>query len=145
MTEKKIVCSNRRAKYDYHIDDAYEAGMQLLGPEVKALRNNQISLAESWVKVNNQEAFLVGAHITCKAGGFEPVDPIRTRKLLLKKPQLRKLTEATTAGKTIIPLKVYFNERGLAKLEIAIVTGKKKFDKRQALKLKEFHRDKHDY
>jgi len=140
-----VVCSNRRAGYDYTLFEHFEAGLVLLGPEVKAIRDRQISIAESWVKLQNNEAFLIGANITCKAGGWAPVDPIRNRKLLLKKKQLYKLADASADSKTIIPVKIYFNERGLAKLEIAIAAGKKKYDKRQAIKQREFQREKRSY
>lgn len=139
-----VVCSNRKAGYDYIFLEKFEAGLALVGPEVKAIRAHQISINESWIKIQDGEAFLIGAHVTCKAGGWAPVDPIRPRKLLLKKKQLQKLAEATS-GQTIIPLKVYFNERGIAKLEIAISVGKKKYDKRQAMKQKEFQREKRKY
>jgi len=140
-----VVCSNRKAGYNYTILETFEAGIILLGPEVKAIRNHQISINESWVKIQAEEAYLIGAHVTCKAGGWGTIDPIRTRKLLLKKKQLRKLADATTSGKTIIPLKVYFNERGIAKLAIAIGVGKKKYDKRQAIKQRDFQHEKRMY
>jgi SsrA-binding protein len=140
-----VVCSNRKATYDYTIFERFEAGLVLLGPEVKAIRAHQISIAEGWVKLQNGEAFLVGSNIMCKEGGWAPVDPIRIRKLLLKKKQLQKLADAATSGNTIIPLKIYFNERGIAKLEIGIATGKKKYDKRQSIKQREFQREKRDY
>jgi len=140
-----VVCSNRKAGYDYTFLEKFEAGLVLVGPEVKAIRDHQISINESWVKIQGGEAFLIGAHITCKAGGWETIDPIRPKKLLLKKKQLQKLAEAGTLSQTIIPLKVYFNERGLAKLEIAISVGKKKYDKRQAIKQKDFQREKRMY
>lgn len=140
-----VVCSNRKAGYNYTFLDKFEAGLVLVGPEVKAIRAHQISINESWIKIQAGEAFLVGAHVTCKAGGWAPVDPIRLKKLLLKKRQLQKLAEAATSGHTIIPLKVYFNERGIAKLEIAISVGKKKYDKRQAIKQKDFQREKRMY
>jgi len=140
-----LVCSNRKAGYNYTIFERFEAGLVLLGPEVKAIRAHQISIAEGWIKLQNEEAYLVGVNITCKAGGWGSVEPLRVRKLLLKKRQLQKLAEALTSGKTIVPLKLYFNERGIAKLEIAIAAGKKKYDKRQSIKQREFQREKQSY
>jgi SsrA-binding protein len=139
------ICSNRRARYDYTILEQFEAGLVLLGPEVKAIRAHQISIAEGWVRLQNGEAHLIDVNITCKAGGWAPIDPLRVRKLLLKKKQLQKLADASISGRAIIPLRVYFNERGIAKLEIAIAAGKKKYDKRESLKRKEFQREKQKY
>ncbi|RJR08381.1 SsrA-binding protein SmpB [Candidatus Parcubacteria bacterium] len=138
---RKIICSNRRARHDFFLEETYEAGIALLGPEVKAIRNHKISLGEGWVKIQNGEAFLIGCHVACKAGGWEQVDPLRVRKLLLKKSQLKKLEDSLNIGRIIIPISVYCSDRNLIKLEIAVAVGKKKYDKRQVQKLREFKRE----
>jgi SsrA-binding protein len=130
----KIITVNRKARYDYHIMDRWEAGLKLLGPEVKALRAGNVSIAEAWIKILQNRAVLVGSNITAtNVSKWQEYDPNRDRILLLHKKELKKLNSATQGGLTIIPLKLYFNPRGLAKLEIATAKGKKKYDKRKKI------------
>jgi len=129
-----IIARNRRARYDYHIEDTWEAGIKLRGVEVKALRAGNISLSESWVRISGNVALLVKCSISpSKVHPWDDYDPHRDRTLLLKKPQLRKISAALKRGLTLIPLKIYFNKRGLAKVEIATAKGKKQHDKRKAI------------
>lgn len=129
-----IIARNRRARYDYHIEDTWEAGIKLKGMEVKALRAGNISLSESWIRISGNIALLVKCSISPpKVHPWENYDPHRDRILLLKKSQLRKIGSALRRGLTLIPLKIYFNNRGLAKVEIATAKGKKLHDKRKAI------------
>ncbi len=128
----KVVATNRKARHDYFIMDVFEAGMVLKGSEIKSIRARQISVKEAYVRVDdNLEAWLVNAHIA----HYNPAsrlnhEPTRTRKLLLKRKEISKLWEAVRQkGATIIPLRVYLKD-GRAKVEIAVVKGKKKYDKR---------------
>jgi len=128
-----IVARNRRARYDYHVIDTWEAGIKLRGIEVKAIRAGNISLGESWIRISGNKVILVGCSITPpRVQVWDKYEPTRDRILLLKKTQIRKLQIATQRGLTIIPLKIYFNGKGLAKLEIATAKGKKLYDKRKA-------------
>lgn len=140
----RIVCENRKARHDYNIEHSLEAGICLRGTEVKSLRTNKVMIAESYVAEQDGELYLINAHIPeyVEANRFNH-SAKRPRKLLLHKRELRKLIGAiTTKGKTIIPLKLYFNNNNIAKVEIAVGTGKKKYDKRQALKEKDLNREK---
>lgn len=127
-----IIAQNKRARYDYHIEDTWEAGIKLRGLEVKALRAGNISLSESWVRISGNKALLVKCSISpSKVNLWDKYDPHRDRVLLLKKAQIRKITGALKRGLTLVPLKIYFNEKGIAKLEIATAKGKKIHDKRK--------------
>ncbi|MCD6261579.1 MAG: SsrA-binding protein SmpB [Deltaproteobacteria bacterium] len=139
---KKIVCSNKKAKYDYFLDDFYEAGMVLLGPEVKSLRLGQANLTDSYAKIKKGEVFLYNMHIKPYVNARHiNLDPVRPRKLLLNKREIKRLIGKTEGkGYTLIPTKVYFLN-GWAKVEIALARGKRKYDKRQALKEKEMKKD----
>ncbi len=141
-TENRIVCQNRKASHDYFIDEVMEAGIVLLGPEVKSLREGRGSLVESYAKITNGEVFLHKMHITPYLHAHNvPLDPIRTKKLLLNKRQIRRLIGKTEEkGYTLIPTKVYFS-RGKAKVELALAKGKRKYDKRKALKEKELKKE----
>ena len=133
---KKIISSNRKAKKNYEIFDSYEAGVSLRGDEVKSLRNQNCSIEESFVRIENQEAILYNMHIPefLKSSYFKS-NPRRPRKLLLHKKEISRLIGLTTQkGYTIIPLKVYSNERRLVKIEIALAKGRRLFDKRQKIK-----------
>ena len=136
------VARNRKAYYDYEIMDKFEAGIVLNGPEIKSIRNSNLSIAESRVIINKGEAWLIGCHVSeykfdSSAGTY---DPIRDRKLLLHKKQIDKLGGARTQkGLTIIPLSVYL-KRNLIKIEIALAKGKKKYDKRASIKEKDSDR-----
>ncbi len=138
----KLVCQNKKARYDYFIDEVLEAGLVLLGPEVKSLREGRASLVDSYARVKKGEVFLYHMHITPYPYAHHVrLDPVRTRKLLLNKREIRRLIGKTVEkGYTLIPTKVYFT-KGRAKIEIALAKGKRKYDKRQALKEKELKRD----
>lgn len=128
----KLVAQNRRARFDYHLDDRYEAGLQLVGTEVKSLRDGKASLAEAWVKIDEHgEAWLMQAHIPEYAfGNRNNHDPTRERKLLLHTRELDRLAHAVSAkGVTLVPTRLYFRQ-GRAKLEFAVGRGKNVADKR---------------
>ena len=136
----KIAADNRRARFDYEIGDIYEAGVALTGTEVKSLRTGKASIAESYVSVDRTgEVFLINANIPeyLQANRFNH-EPRRPRKLLLKLREIARMAQAVEReGMTIVPLKVYFNDRGRAKIEIAIARGKKKEDKRADIRARE--------
>lgn len=136
-----IVASNKRANFDYFLYDKYEAGIVLVGSEVKSVRDGGISINESFVHIENGEIFLKNAYIKPydKASSFLP-DSKRNRKLLLAKSQINKLTKQKQTGLTIVPTKVYF-KHGFVKVEIALAKGKKMFDKRQTLADKQTKRE----
>ncbi len=135
---------NRKARHDYHILETFEAGMILMGPEVKSIRLGQASLAEAHCIVRNGKVLLIGCHINAykPATMNNPGDPTRTRELLLHKAEVRKLTgKLHEKGLTLIPLKLFFNACGYAKLELGLARGKKLYDKRQAMKERDVKRD----
>jgi SsrA-binding protein len=138
----KLVCQNKKARYDYFIDEVLEAGLVLLGPEVKSLREGRASLVDSYARVKKGEVFLYHMHITPYPYAHHVrLDPVRTRKLLLNKREIKRLIGKTEEkGFTLIPTKVYF-AKGRAKIEIALAKGKRKYDKRRALKEKELRKD----
>ena len=136
------LASNRRARHDYHILETFEAGLRLTGTEVKAARLGKVQLKDSFVEVRNNEAWLVNAHISPYShGNRENHPPERDRKLLLQRRQIERLFGRTQLkGLTVVPLSVYL-KGNLIKLEIALVQGKKQFDKRQATKERELDRE----
>ncbi|MGD9160110.1 MAG: SsrA-binding protein SmpB [Desulfobacteraceae bacterium] len=138
----KIVCQNKKASHDYFIDETLEAGMVLLGPEVKSLRDGRANLVDGYARVQNGEVFLHNMHITAYPYAHHlNLDPKRTRKLLLNKKEIKRLIGKTKEkGYALIPLKVYF-KGSRAKIEIGLAKGKKKYDKRQSLKEKEQKRE----
>jgi len=138
----KIVCQNKKVRHDYFIDDVLEAGIVLMGPEVKSLRDGRASLVDSYAKVKEGEVFLHKMHITPYPFAHHvELEPMRVRKLLLNKREIKRLIGKTEEkGYTLVPTKVYFT-RGRAKVEIALAKGKRKYDKRRALKEKELKRD----
>ena len=138
----KVVCQNKKASHDYFIDEVLEAGMILLGPEVKSLRDGRANLVDGYAKVRNGEVFLYNMHITpYPYAHYLNLDPKRTRKLLLNKREIRRLIGKTKEkGYALIPLKVYF-KGSRAKVEIGLAKGKKLYDKRQSLKEKELKRE----
>ena len=141
---RKLVAENRRARFDYLIEETMEAGIQLLGTEVKALRAGRANIAESYAAPEKGELWLVNAHIPeyAPAAQFNH-EPRRRRKLLVKSRELKKLVGAVERdGRTIAPLKLYFNEKGRAKLQIALAKGKQLHDKRQAEKARDWGREK---
>ena len=143
MTEgEKDVATNRKAFHDYHILDRYEAGIALTGPEVKSLREGRANLRDSYASVREGELYLLHCHISPYShGNRENPDPTRSRKLLLHKAEINKLVGKTVEkGLTLVPLRVYF-KGGRAKVEIALVKGKKLYDKRETEKRKESDRE----
>jgi SsrA-binding protein len=138
-----VIAENRRARYDYFIEDTLETGIVLVGSEVKSLRDHQASLAEAYCMIKNGEAFVVGMHIVpYKQATIDVPEPARRRKLLLHRQELRKLFGKTQRrGYTLVPLKLYFNENGIAKLLIGICRGKKTIDKRDTLKRRAMDRE----
>jgi len=141
----KIVCQNRKAKYDYFISETLETGIVLLGPEVKSLREGRANLVDSYGRIKNGEVFLYNMHITPYPYTHHlELNPVRPRKLLLNKREIKRLIGKTEEkGYTLIPTKVYFT-KGLAKVELALAKGKRKYDKRRALKEKELKREVED-
>jgi len=140
----KVVAENRKARFNYYIEDTFEAGIQLVGTEVKSLRGGKSSIAESYAEVKGGELFLVNAYIPeyLQANQFNH-ETKRPRRLLLHKKQINRLMGAIERqGMTVVPLKVYFNERGRAKVEIALAKGKQLHDKRQSEKEKDWNREK---
>ncbi|ASR52873.1 MULTISPECIES: SsrA-binding protein SmpB [Blastomonas] len=141
--KQKIVAENRRARYDYAIDTVYEAGIALTGTEVKALRSGQGSIAESYAEVKDEQIWLINSNIPeYSHGNRENHEPKRPRKLLLHSREISKLHGAVNRqGMTLVPLSVFFNGRGRAKVELALAKGKKAPDKRAATKEREWKRD----
>jgi len=140
----KTIAENRRARFDYFIDDVVEAGIMLTGTEVKSLRNGRANIAESYAAVEGDEIVLINADIPPYSGGNRfNHEPRRHRKLLLHRKQIGKLIGAVQReGRTIIPLKLYWNEKGIAKLEIGLAKGKKLHDKRETSPERDRQRDK---
>jgi SsrA-binding protein len=138
----KIICQNRKARHDYFIDEVLEAGLVLLGPEVKSLREGRGNLTDSYARVKKGEVFLYSMHITPYGYAHNiRLDPVRPRKLLLNKREIKRLIGKTEAkGYTLVPTKVYFT-KGRVKVEIALAKGKRKYDKRKALKEKQLKKD----
>lgn len=138
----KIVANNKKAYFDYFILENYEAGIELAGTEVKSIRMGQCSIKESWVRINGGEVFIMGMHINpYEKGNIFNKDPLRVRKLLLHKEEIRKLThKLQDKGLTLVPLKVYF-KRSLVKVEIGLAKGKKNYDKREAIAKKDQKRE----
>ncbi len=132
---RKVVASNRKARHDYHIEDTFEAGLSLMGTEVKALRAGRCSLVDGFAQFSGDELWLEGVHIPeYSQGTWTNHAPRRRRKLLLHREELDKIASKTREkGRTIVPLAVYFKD-GRAKVEIALATGKRQYDKRQALR-----------
>jgi SsrA-binding protein len=140
----RYAAQNRRARHDYLIEDTLEAGLVLQGSEVKVLRTGQASIAEAYAEPEGGELYLVNANIPeYKAANRFGHQPRRPRKLLLHRKEMNKLLGAIRReGVTIVPLSIYFNERGRAKVELGLATGKKKADRRQAEKDRDWQRDK---
>ena len=131
--ERKLVANNKKARHDYFIEEVYEAGIVLTGTEIKSVRQGKVSIKESFAKIENGEMFIYGMNISpYEQGNRFNVDPLRPRKLLLHKQEIRKLIGYTTMkGLTIVPLQMYINEEGRAKVEVAVARGKKNYDKRE--------------
>jgi SsrA-binding protein len=129
----KLIAQNRKARHDYLIEDTYEAGLMLVGTEVKSCRDGKVTLTDAYATVKDGEAWLLQVHIAPYAhGNRENHDPLRPRKLLLHRNEITKLHSAVAQdGRTLVPLRVYF-KHGLAKVEIAVARGKRAYDKRQS-------------
>lgn len=140
--ERKLIAENRRARFDYFVEDTIEVGIQLLGTEVKSLRAGRANIAESYASTDKGELWLINATIPeyPPAGQFNH-EPRRVRKLLVRSREMKKLAGAVEReGRTLAPLKLYFNARGIAKLELALAKGKKAQDKRASTKDREWKR-----
>jgi SsrA-binding protein len=139
---QKLVSNNKKAYHDYFIEETYETGVALHGTEVKSLRMGKCSIKEAFVKIEHGEVFIYGMHISpYEKGNIFNKDPLRVKKLLLHKSQIRKMAGQTAEkGYTLVPLKVYFT-RGKAKVEIGLARGKKLYDKRQDIAKKDQRRE----
>jgi len=138
----ETISQNRRARFDYEIIDTFEAGISLKGPEVKSLREKAVNLNQSFARVENDEVLLYGMQISpYKYNTILNLDPLRTRKLLLKKQEIKKIKNLTEQkGYTLIPLEIYF-KNGWAKISIAVAKGKKTFNKKEKIKEKDIERE----
>ena len=141
--KQKVVAENRRARFDYFIEDKFEAGIALVGTEVKSLRHGEGSIAESYATVDGEEVWLINSHIPEYSHGNRlNHQPRRARKLLLKGREISKLQGAVARqGLTLVPLSIYFNSRGRAKVELALARGKKVHDKRDTVKERDWKRE----
>jgi SsrA-binding protein len=142
MDDIKVIAENRKARHEYHIEDVIEAGLVLQGTEVKSIRGRRVNLKDSYAKVDNNEVFLFGMHISpYEQGNRFNHDPLRVRKLLLNRSEIRRLIGISREkGMALIPLRLYFR-RGRVKLELAVARGKKLYDKRQDLAERSAQRD----
>ena len=138
----RLIANNKKAYHDYFIEETYEAGIALHGTEVKSLRMEKCSIKESFVRIENEEVYIYGMHISpYEKGNIFNRDPLRVKKLLLHKSEIRKMKgKIAEKGYTLVPLKVYFN-RSLVKVEIGLAKGKKLYDKRQDIAKKDQRRE----
>ncbi len=134
----KLLANNKKAYHDYFIEEKYEAGLSLLGSEVKSIKKGKVSIKESFISDRKGEMFIYGMHVTPYSQAYDKdIDPTRTRRLLLHKKEINKLIgKKTQAGYTVVPLKIYERD-GLVKLELALAKGKKQYDKRETIKAKD--------
>ncbi len=139
----KTVAQNRKARHLYTIEDTLEAGIELTGTEIKSVRDSNLNLKDAYARIERGEAWLVGVHIAPWAGGNRNNhEPLRTRKLLLHRRQIDELLGRTKAkGLTIVPLSVYFNDRGKAKVQLGLARGKKHYDHRRDIATRDAKRD----
>ncbi|HXH08168.1 MAG TPA: SsrA-binding protein SmpB [Alphaproteobacteria bacterium] len=142
MPGEKVICTNKQARFDYHLEDRFEAGLVLQGTEVKSLRDGRANLKDSYAAVDGGEVFLYDCHISpYPNGGYANHEPQRPRKLLLHRKEIRRLLGKTQErGLTLIPMRLYFL-RGKAKVELALARGKKQYDKREDLKRRDADRE----
>ena len=140
---EKAVATNRKAYHDYFIEEKFEAGIMLQGTEVKSLREGRVNLQDSYASVKGVEIFLHHCHISPYShGNIMNHQPLRTRKLLLHRKEINKLLGKTQQqGLTLIPLRIYFSKRGLAKVELGLAKGKKQHDRRETIKTREASRE----
>jgi SsrA-binding protein len=145
--KKRIDIPNKKAGFNFHIEDKYAAGMMLQGSEVKSVRAHNLNMGDAYCVFENGELFVRNLHISeFKQASFAKHEPMRQRKLLLSKKELKKLEQkAKTKGYTIFPIRIFENERGIFKMEIGIGQGKKMYDKREDLKEKDVKRDLEKY
>ena len=143
MEKSKVHITNKRASFEYIIQQKYVAGIQLLGTEIKSVREGNVNLSDAFCLFIGDELFMRNMHIgTFKQGSYNNHEPLRVRKLLLKKNELHKLrVKAAERGHTIVPLKMFISETGYAKVEIAVAQGKKSFDKRESIKERDVERE----
>ena len=143
MSLKSIVIHNKKASFEYHLLQTYSAGIMLTGTEVKSIREGKASLSEAYCLLTNGELWVKNMHISeFKQGSYNNHEPKRLRKLLVNKAEIRKIeSKLKEKGTTLIPVQLYFNERGFAKLDIALARGKKTFDKREDIKKKDQERE----
>ncbi|MGH7258036.1 MAG: SsrA-binding protein SmpB [Nitrospiraceae bacterium] len=139
----KVVATNRKAYHDYFIEEKLEAGMVLRGTEVKSLREGRVNLQDSYASVHDEEVYLHHCHISPYShGNIMNHEPLRARKLLLHRKEINKLIGKTQQkGLTLVPLRIYFNKRGQAKIEVALAKGKKQYDRRETIKAREAGRE----
>lgn len=137
-----LIANNKKAYYDYFIEEKIECGIVLTGTEIKSIRNRKCSIKESFVKILENECFIIGMHISpYENGNIWNVDSTRDRKLLLHKSEINKIkSKINETGYTLVPLSVYITDKGKAKVEIGIAKGKKKYDKRESIKKKDLER-----
>ena len=140
----KIIATNKKATFDYQISLKLDAGIVLTGPEIKSLRNNSPSIKESYIENNGAELWLCNCYIKkYESSNEKNYDPIRKRKLLLNRNELSKISGSVRReGFTVLPMSIYFNNKGLAKINIGLGRGKKKFDKRETQKIKDWNKTK---
>ena len=140
--EKRQITSNRRARHEYHIEESFEAGMVLTGTEIKSIRAGRVNVQDAYARIENGEAWLFNMHVApYDQGNRANVDPLRPRKLLLQRGELRRLTgKLQTSGLTLVPLSLYIRS-GFAKLDLALARGKKLYDKREAIADREARRE----
>ena len=143
MAERKLIYNNKKARHDYFIEEEYEAGIVLTGTEIKSIRAGGVSLRDSFAKVENSEVFVYNMHISpYEKGNRFNTDPMRPKKLLLHKKEIRKLIGYISRdGLTLVPLDVYLDRRGRAKMTLAVARGKKLYDKREDLAKRDAERD----
>lgn len=144
MTESKDIAYNRKARFEYSFEEEFEAGLVLTGTEVKSLRAGKVQIADAYCAAKDGAIWLINAHVAEYPGGNRfNHEPTRPRKLLLHKKQIGKLIgRLKTKGVTLVPLSLYFNKRGIAKIKIALATGKKEYEKRDSIKDRDWKRDK---
>jgi SsrA-binding protein len=141
QSDERLVATNRKARHDYHVEESLEAGLVLTGTEVKSLRSGRVSLQDAFARVEADEVWLYHLHIPpYDSGGYANHDPLRRRKLLLNRGEIRRLFgKAQQRGYTLVPLKLYFR-RGMAKVELALARGKREYDRREEIAKREANR-----
>ena len=139
---ERLIADNRKARHNYHISDVYEAGIVLLGTEVKAIREGRVNLRDSYARIETGEVFLHHLHISPYSHrGYAEHEPLRRRKLLLTKREIHKLTgKAVERGFTLVPVRMYF-KRGLVKVALGVAKGKKSYDKRETIRRRQIDRE----